>query len=160
MSIQHAGVQLKVVDGQHVPFSKQKGTETVTITTNPSSFLLDILFYEAEQQGIQEPAIHPRLRRYRGVNIDNVKISRLVQGIKGLAESFAANNMYGTGDLAKFSDAGDFLNKFLQRYEEKARIDIEGKKRDKAQTPSAIARAEADRQKIQQGLDMVKGYFV
>ena len=46
MSIQHAGVQLKVIDGAHVPFSKQKGTETVTVTTNPETFLLDILKYE------------------------------------------------------------------------------------------------------------------
>jgi hypothetical protein len=55
--------------------------------------------------------------------------------------------------------AQDFMNKFLQRYEEKAQIDIAGKKRDKAQTPDAIARANADREKIQKGLDMVKGYF-
>ena len=39
-------------------------------------------------------------------------------------------------------------------------IDIQGKKRDKAQTPDAIARAEEYRKKILQGLKMVKGYFV
>ena len=55
--------------------------------------------------------------------------------------------------------ADDFIGKFWQRYEEKAQIDIAGKKRDKAQTPEAKARAEQDRQKIQQGLDMVQGLF-
>jgi len=68
--------------------------------------------------------------------------------------------MFGKTDLANFSSAGDFLNKFWQRYEEKAMIDIQGKKRDKAQTPDAVARAEEDRKKILQGLKMVKGYFV
>ena len=69
------------------------------------------------------------------------------------------NDMFGQGDLAGFLSGQDFLQKFLQRYEEKAQIDIAGKKRDKATTPEAKARAEQDRQKIQQGLDMVKGYF-
>ena len=38
-------------------------------------------------------------------------------------------------------------------------IDVAGKKRDKAQTPEAIARAEQDRQKILAGLKQVKAYF-
>ena len=67
--------------------------------------------------------------------------------------------MFGHGDLANFASAQDFLQKFLQRYDEKAQIDIAGKKRDKASTPEAVARAKQDRQKIQQGLDTVKGYF-
>jgi hypothetical protein len=69
------------------------------------------------------------------------------------------NNMFGQGDLAGFLSGRDFLQKFLQRYNEKAQIDIAGKKRDKADTPSALARADQDRKKIQQGLDTVKGYF-
>jgi hypothetical protein len=159
MSIQHAGVQLKVIDGAHVPFSKQKGTEVVTVTTNPETFLLDILKYEAEQQGVPHPIIDPRLRRYKGVSLEDVKIQYLVQGVKGLANSFAANMMYGEGDLAKFADSQDFLSKFLQRYEEKAMEDVNAKKREKAQTPQAIARAEADKQKVLSGLATVKGYF-
>jgi hypothetical protein len=120
---------------------------------------LDILKYEAEQQGIPHPIIDPRLRKHRGVDIENVSIKNFAEGIKGLANSFAANLMYGEGDLAKFEDNVDFLQKFLQRYEEKAMVDVNSKKRDKAQTPQAIARAEQDRQKVLQGLATVKGYF-
>jgi len=159
MSIQHAGVQLKVIDGQHVPFSKQKNTETVTVTTEPTTFLLDILLYETEQQGIPHPIIDPRLRKYRGVSIDNVSIRNMVNGVKGLANSFEANRMFGEGDLANFTDAQDFLSKFVARYEEKAMLDVNAAKRDKAQTPQAIARAEQDKQKVLQGLATVKGYF-
>jgi GNAT superfamily N-acetyltransferase len=159
LSIQHAGVQLKVVDGQHVPFSKQKGTEVVTVTTEPATFILDTFRYLANTVGINNPKVSPLLKQNSGNDINNVKISRLVQGVKGFAESCEANGMFGQGALAGFSSARDFLQKFVQRYEEKAQIDIAGKKRDKAATPEAVARAEQDRQKIQQGLDMVKGYF-
>lgn len=159
MSIQHAGVQLKVIDGEHVPFSKQKGTEVVTVSTAPESFILDVFKYQAKQLGIKNPEATEMLQRNAGNNIDDVKINKLVNGIKGFAESCELNGMFGRGDLAKFNSAEDFVNKFWERYQEKALIDIAGKKRDKAATPEAIARAEEDKQKIMQGLKQVKGYF-
>ena len=159
MSIQHAGVQLKVVDGQRVPFSKQKNTETVTISTDPNKFILDIFKYELKQLGIEQPVISPLLQQNSGIDVDNVKIATMVAGVKGLAASFEANGMFGQGNLQAFSSADDFLTKFLQRYQEKAEIDINNKKRDKAQTPAAVARAEADRQKVLTGLEMVQGLF-
>ena len=159
LSIQHAGVQLKVIDGQHVPFSKQKGAEVVTVSTEPSTFIYDIFTYEAQQLGIKKPKVDPMLKQFPGNDLDDVKVVKLVNGIKGFARSCEANGMFGQGDLANFTSADDFLNKFWQRYNEKAQIDIAGKKRDKAQTPDAIARADSDRTKIQQGLDQVKGYF-
>lgn len=159
MSIQHAGVQLKVVDNQHVPFSKQKGTETVTISINPNTFVYDIFMYEAKLLGQNNPKIDPLLKQFPGNNTNDVKIATMVNAVKGFARSVELNKMFGKGDFANFSSADDFLGKFIARYDEKAQIDIAGKKRDKAQTPDAIARANADREKIQNGLDMVKGLF-
>lgn len=160
MSIQHAGVQLKTQNGVHVPFSKQKDVKVHTITTNPRTFIYDIFKYEANALGITEPKIDPLLKQFPGNDIDNVKISTLASGIKGLAKSFELNNMYGRGDLAKFSSAQDFLSKFVDRYEEKAMADVNAKKREKATTPEAIARAEADKLKVVQGLQIVKNYFL
>ncbi len=159
MSIQHAGVQLKVIDGERVPFSKQKDTEVVTVTTNPQTFILDTFRYLAQQQGIEKPRMTPALKTYGGVNIEQVSIENLVRGVKAFAASADANGMFGQGDLKNFASGEDFLNKFWQRYQEKAMIDVQGKKRDKAQTPAAIARAESDKQKILQGLEKVQGYF-
>ncbi len=159
LSIQHAGVQLKVIDNQHVSFSKQKGATVITVSTDPTTFIYDTFAYEAKQLGVTKPQIDPMLKQFPGNDIDNVKISNLVNGVKGFARSCELNGMFGKGDFAKFTDAQDFINKFWQRYNEKAQIDIAGKKRDKAATPDAIARATSDKQKIQQGLDMVKGYF-
>jgi len=159
MSIQHAGVQLKVVDNQHVPFSKQKGAQVVTISINPKTFVYDIFVYEAKQLGVPQPQVDQLLQQFPGNDTSNVKISNLVNAVKGFAYSVEMNDMFGKGDFANYSNANDFLTKFLARYEEKAQIDIAGKKRDKATTPEAIARANADREKIQNGLDMVKGLF-
>jgi hypothetical protein len=159
LSIQHAGVQLKVQDGQHVPFSKHKNTQVITVTTEPTTFIYDIFYYEAEQLGKNDPEIDPMLLQYPGNDINDVKIKKLVNGIKGFAHSCETNEMFGHGDLANFSNATDFIDKFWQRYQEKAMIDVNGKKRDKAQTAAAIERANSDRQKILQGLATVKEYF-
>ena len=163
MSIQHAGVQLKTQDGKHVPFSKQKGVEVQTLTIDPENYILEIFKYEYEQI-VQRPVngqtyIDPLLSANPGNNLADVRISRLVQGVKGLARSFQKNDMFGQGDLVNFVDAKDFINKFWQRYEEKAMIDVNSKKRDKAQTPEAQARAEQDREKVLRGLEQIKGYF-
>jgi hypothetical protein len=159
MSIQHAGVQLKVVDNKRVPFSKQKDTKTVTVTTNPKTWIYDIFKYQAEQMGIENPQVDALLKANAGTDISNVKISAMANGIKGLARSFEANNMFNQGDLAKFSSAEDFLAQWMNRYEEKAMLDVTAKKRDKATTPEAKDRAESDRKKVLQGLEMVKGMF-
>lgn len=159
LSIQHAGVQLKVIDGQHVPFSKQKDTRTITVTTNPKTYLLDTFKYLAKQSGVSKPAIDPQLKQHAGVSIDDVKISKMVTGVRGFAKSVSDNNLWGTGEFSNFESESDFLNKFLQRYEDKAMQDVNSKKRDKATTPQAIERANQDREKVLSGLAMVKNYF-
>jgi hypothetical protein len=99
------------------------------------------------------------LTQFPGNKVDDVKISHLANAVKGFAKSADANEMFGKGDLADFSSSSDFLDKFLQRYEAKAMEDVNSKKRDKAETPEAQARADQDRKKILQGLEMVKELF-
>lgn len=160
MSIQHAGVQLKVVKGMPVSFSKQKDTEVVTVSTNPKTFVYDILTYLFERQhGSGQPHVDPLLKQYPGVTTDMVKVSSLVNAVKGLSKSFELNNMYGQGLLSNYSSADDFINSFWSLYEQKAIEEIGKAKRDKATTPDAIARAEDDKKKIMQGLEMIKGLF-
>ncbi|CAB4130293.1 hypothetical protein UFOVP116_366 [uncultured Caudovirales phage] len=161
MSIQHAGVQLKVQGASRVSFSKQKDTKLVTVTTNPRTWILDIFDYEVEQNGLDssEVTLDAALSSNPGTNIDAVKISSLAAGIKGLAASFEKSGMFGQGTLVGFSSASDFLDKFLARYTEKAMVDVQGTKRDKATTPEAQERAKQDREKILSGLNTVTQYF-
>lgn len=163
MSIQHAGVQLKVIDNARVPFSKHKGTQTLTITIDPKTFIYDIFRYEYEQitgkPVDRSVAVDPLLKQFPGNDIADVKISKLVNGVKGLARSFEMNNMYGHGSLARFNSADEFTGQFINRYTEKAMDDVNNPKRNKATTPEAKARAEDDKNKVLDGLAMVKGFF-
>jgi hypothetical protein len=160
MSIQHAGVQFKVRDKVKQPFvTTRKDYELITLSTNIETFVKDIFDHEAELQGIEDPVIDPMLSQYQGTDPKNIKIANLVNAVMGLAKSFEVNGMYGKGDLTNFSNSSDFITAFKNRYTEKAMIDIQGAKRNKAETPEAKARAEEDKKKIAQGLEMVMGLF-
>lgn len=159
MSIQHAGVQYKVQDGVHVPFSKQKDVEIKTISINPKTFVLDILKHFAKSANKKSLEIDPMLSQHSGVNPENVKIQDMVLAVKGLADSFEANGLFGIGVLSRYNDAREFEDAFIRRYEEKAMADVTAKKREKANTPEAKARAEADKKKVLNGLEMVKNLF-
>ena len=69
------------------------------------------------------------------------------------------NGMFGRGDLADYSNANEFLQKFWNIYQAKAMKDLEAAKRDKAETPAAKERAEQDRKKILTGLEKVRDLF-
>lgn len=163
MSIQHAGVQYKERDGVKQPYTvTRKNYELKTLTTNIETFVRDIFEHEYELIVGKDPKtarIDPLLQKHPGSNLDEVKIANLVNAVKGLARSFEANKMFGKGDLAAYSSASDFLAKFLEIYEGKAMKDITAAKRDKAETPQAIARAEDDKKKVMSGLEMVKNLF-
>jgi hypothetical protein len=160
MSIQHSGVQFKVRDQVKQPYSTtRKNYELVTISTDIENFVMDIFKHLAELQGIESPKVDPLLNKHPGSDIKDVKISNLVNAVKGLANSFEINNMYGKGDLSNYSNKVDFINAFKQLYTAKAEKDINAVKRDKAETPQAKARADDDRQKVAQGLSMVMGLF-
>lgn len=156
LSIQHAGVQMKTVAGKKVSFSKQKDVEVVTISQDPENFVLDVFKFVANDAGIKDPKIHSLLKAFPGNRLDEVKISNLVNAVKGFAYSAEINQMFGQGHLENYSSADDFLNKFTKLYEQKAMADVEGSKRDKATTPEAQARAKADVERILSGLETVK----
>lgn len=157
MSIQHAGVQLKVIGTEHVPFSKRKDTQLITISDEPTTFIYDIFMFEANKQGIENPEISPLLKQFPGNDIDDVRLSKLLNGVMGFAQSCELNDMFGKGVLSKYSSAEDFIHEFWTLYEHKALKDIASSKRDKAETPQAIARAEDDKKKVLQGLKLVQG---
>jgi hypothetical protein len=160
MSIQHSGVQFKVRGKQKLPYTPtRKDYELVTLTTDIENFVMDVFRHEAHEQGITKGKIDPLLKQFPGSKLDEVKISNLVNAVKGFARSCELNDMFGKGDLQNYTSAQDFLNKFWAIYEGKAMKDINASKRNKADTPQAIARAEDDKKKIQQGLDYVRGLF-
>ena len=143
-----------------MPFATtRKDYEMVTLSTDIENFVMDIFRHEAHAQNITRGKIDPLLKQYPGSKLDEVKIANLVNAVKGFARSCELNGMFGQGDLANYTSAQDFLGKFWQVYEGKAMKDINAKKRDKAETPQAIARAEEDKKKVEQGLEYVRKLF-
>lgn len=163
LNLQHAGVQYKEQHGRRVPYAgTRKDFELKTITTNIETFMRDIFEHEYKLITYRDPAnakIDPLLEKYPGSNLKEVKISNLVNAVKGMAKSFELNGMYGKGSLTAFANADDFLNKFVEIYMAKAQGAINASKRDKAETPEAKARAEADKKSIAQGAKMVQQLF-
>lgn len=163
MSIQHAGVQIKTVDGKHVSFQKQKGTTVETLSTTPEKFVLHILGYLfMDQYGEDKMSylkVDPLLQSNPGVSTSGVKVATLVNAVKGLARSFELNKMYGKRALSEYANADEFIQAFYDRYTEKAIAEVGKAKRDKAETPDAIARAEDDKKKVMSGLKMVQDLF-
>lgn len=162
MSIQHAGVQMKTIDGAQVPFAKQKGVTIHTLSANPRTFLADVFRHEVRSirgDTGAEPEMDPMLAAHPGIDPNNVQLSDMVTGIRGLAASLQKAGLFGQGNLEGYDNAEEFLGRFMERYEGKAMGDIASSKRGKAETPEAKARAEADRQKVLSGLHLVRELF-
>jgi hypothetical protein len=161
LSIQSSGVQYREKDGVRVVYTTSKD-KPKTISLDIGNFIKDLFNYEYKRLTGKDPStarVDPLLNQYPGINTEQVKIGDFVNGIKGMARSFEANGMFGKDILAPYSNADDFLNKFVSNYEAKAINATKAKKMDKAETPEAKARAEADRKKITDGLAMVKKLF-
>lgn len=143
-----------------MPFTPtRKDYQLVTVSKNIETYVLDVFLAEAKDQGIRKPKIDELLKQNPGLDTKEVKISRLVNAVKGFAKSCELNGMFGHGNLSAFSSYQDFIDAFIAKYKEKAMKDVFNPKRDKAETPEAKARAESDRQKVLAGLQYVLKFF-
>jgi hypothetical protein len=160
VNLQHKGIQYKTVNGKKVNYGKTlKGYDLHTVGSDIKRWILDIFLHEAQELGIENPKIDPLLKANPGVDTMNVNVERLVNGVKGFARSCELNQMFGQGDLERFSSAEDFLNQFVHHYVEKSQHAISAPKRDKASTAASQARAVKDREALSKGLEYVKKLF-
>lgn len=157
------GIQYKEREGKRLPYaSTPKNFELKTISKNIETFIRDIFNHEYTAITGKDPKtakVDPLLKQFPGMNIKEVKISNLANGIKGMAHSFELNDMFGKGELSEFENYDDFINKFLDVYEAKALKAVEAPKRQRDDTPELKAKGESDRKSILQGLEYVKKMF-
>lgn len=162
LAIQHSGVQMKIKNDQPISYQRGRKEDRIeTLSTNIERFAYDLLveLYKRIHPGRKDLKVSPTLREHPGLDTRNVKIADLAQAIKGLAESFEMNDMYGKHVLSDFANKKDFLNKFLAHYIQKANEAAGATKFDKAETPEAKARAQDTKDKIAKGVELVKGYL-
>lgn len=153
MSIQSAGVQMKIKDGEPVPFAKSRKFDTLeTLTTNIERFGLDIVkqLYQKIYPGkdFKQLRIDPLLKTRPGIDPSAITAANLASVVKGVAKTFELNNMYGHYNLKDFANYDDFIAKFKSHYMEKLHAAINATKFDKAETPEAKARAEDVKSKL------------
>jgi hypothetical protein len=153
MSIQSAGVQMKIKDGEPVPFSRSRKFDKLeTLTTNIERFGLDIVkqLYKKMYPGkdTAQIKIDPLLRKRPGIDINEITAANLVSVVKGVGRTFELNNMYGRYNLKDIANYEDFVHKFKEHYMEKLHAAIGATKFDKAETPEAKARADDVKEKL------------
>lgn len=164
ISIQSAGAQMKIKDGQPVPFAKSRKYDSLdTLTVNIENLGIDLLkqlyshmHRNKDTSGLK---IDPLLSANPGVDPNDITAARLVNMIKGLGKSFTANNMFGHFNLKDISDYDDFISKFKAHYMSKIREAVAATKFDKAETPEARTRAQDAKDKLLSNGTAIMGLF-
>jgi len=157
VSISTSGAQMKIKDGESTPFARtRKFDELAILSLNIETFGADMLQWMYKKMGgTGQAQMDPELQQHQGLNKANVKIEDLAHIIKGLAKSFALNDMYGKFNLKNYSNAHDLINAFINNFDAKMHKSTNAKKFDKAETPEAIAKVEQTRKQIASGQAMV-----
>jgi len=114
MSIGDRGVTARVVGDQRVS-SRKTSADLVMISKNIRTFLRDI----AREVAGEDIAEDDLLLRYPGVNPDNIKISDLANGIKGLALTL--------GNLEIINSPKVMLDSVFESYKEGLQRNVKSK---------------------------------
>ena len=161
MSLQSA-VLMKLKDGKPINYQRgRKQDEVVEISADIENFGRDILeyVYEAVNGTLDGIQITNELHYHPGLRTNNVQISDIVHTIKGLADSFELNGLYGKHVLADLMNAEDLINTYLKHYLDKADKAGKGAKLNKAKTPAELEKVQELRDKIEKGTNIVKQSF-
>lgn len=144
LSIGSGGVMAKHIGDEIVSFKKQKVDRVDTISLDPKNFARHIFdyFYSRSHEGHSKPKISATLKSNPGIKPEEITFKDLASAVKGIAQSFDLNDMYGKGDLKNIKNYDDFIAKIKAAYKEKAYAGTLATKFDKAATEKAKQRAE------------------
>lgn len=158
VSIQSVGAQMKIKDGMPAPFSRTRKPDSLeTLSLDMRSFGIDILRWMHDKMGIDAPLqVSPLLKANPGLNVENITSEQLADVLKGLAESFAMNDMYGKFNLSKYSNQQELIDAFINHFSDKMTKAASASKFDKAESPEAMAKAQATKKKLLNGIEYVK----
>ena len=123
------GVQAKFQNGTLVPFRTVKDVELKTVTNNPKTWAIDIVKFFGGK------TISPRLKQYPGVVGGEVRVSDMINSIRGVLESL---------------DKPELAAKVKEIYLTKINAAINSSKYDKAETPHAIEKAKHTKEMLAQ----------
>lgn len=154
LSIQDRGVRGKFKGDVLAPWGKRAGVEEKVISLNFNSFLHDIavfFFKYLQKEGDMKPS--KGLEKYKGVNVKGLNMPKMVESIRGLADTLEDNGLFG--DVLNYKDADDFMKAVAVEYRRMMMITYNASKFNKAESPAAIATVKKIRNLIDKYMDMV-----
>ena len=157
-SIQGSGVQMKIKDNMPAQFSKTRKPDSLEVlSSNMQTFGIDILRWMHDKMDIRDPLrVAPLLKANPGLDTKDIQSKQLTDVIKGLADSFAMNNMYGKFNLANINNRQELIDAFIADFTTKMQTSAASSKFDKAESPEAKAAADATKAKFIKGIDFIK----
>jgi hypothetical protein len=159
VSMQGSGAQIKIVGKDIKPYaSTRKFDRLETVSTDIESFGIDIVKWLHNHMNIPTSLkISPLLKQHPGLDTKEISSKQLSDVIKGVAETFEINDMYGKDNLADFDNADQFIDAFVSNFTSKMQKSIDSSKFDKAQSPEAKKKAQDTKDKLQYGIEYVTG---
>ena len=159
ISMQGSGAQIKLVGKDIKPYTSTRKYDSLeTVSTDIESFGIDIVKWLHNHMDISTPLkISPLLRKHPGLDTKEISSKQLSDVIKGVAETFEINNMYGKSNLADINNANEFINAFIDNFTRRIEKSISSTKFDKAQSPEAKKKAQDTKDKLQYGIEYVSG---
>lgn len=157
VSIQDSGAHIKIVGGKIQPYATTRKYDRLeTMSTDIERFGFDIVKWLHSYMKMPQPLkLAPLLKQNPGLATEEISSQQLSNVIKGVAQTFEINGMYGKGNLSRFSNANDFINAFVENFANKMQKSISSTKFDKAQSPEAKKKAQDTKDKLQYGIEYV-----
>lgn len=162
VSMQGSGAQIKVVGNEIKPYATTRKYDRLeTMSTDIENFGVEIVKWLHDYMNIQKPLkIAPLLKQHPGLDTREISSKQLADVIKGVAQTFEINDMYGKANLADFSNANEFIDAFVENFTDRLQKSIQSTKFDKAQSPAALKKAQDTKDKLQYGIDYVTKLMV
>jgi len=154
LSIQDRGVRGKFKGDVLSQWSKRSGVEEKVISLDFNNFLHDIavfFFKYLQKEGDMKPS--KGLAKFKGVEVKGLDMPRMIEAIKGLADTLEDNGLFG--DLLNFKNADDFMNSIANEYRISMMITYNASKFNKADTPAAHAAVQKARNLIDSYIKIV-----
>jgi hypothetical protein len=155
------GILAKIKQGVIVPTKMRKDVEIIRISKNYKTFIRDLTKFIIQHidPKIKSYKEHPDLKKFKGLNAENVQISNFAKGVAGMAKTLELNGIFGKGNVANAKNSKDFMKKVRDEYKRVMVDQLNDTKFKKADSPEALKAIEKVKKHIKDGINIVNKYL-
>jgi len=161
LSMGDRGILGKMKQGVLVPTKMQKDVEIIKISKSYKTFIRDLTefilkYYDPKIKKYKE---HPELKKFKGLNPENVKLANFAKGVAGMAKTLELNGLFDKNDVAGTRSAKELMKKIRDEYQKVMLAQLSGSKFKKANTPEAYQAIEKVKKHTKEGINIVNKYL-